>query len=123
MKGCIVAGVIVLLVAMLVAINAAYVTHVSDKLNSMWSALPSSPDPMTTPTAIHRMADYFDRQETRLGLSISFTTLDALKERMIRLESYAQTGDEKEYAATLASLGTGIKDLNRHERFRSHNIF
>jgi hypothetical protein len=123
MKGCIVAGVIVLLVAVLVAVNAAYVTHVSTKLDSMWRALPSTPDPTSTPDAIRRMAEYFDRHETRLGISISFTTLDTIKERMIRLEAYAKKDDEHEYAATLASLGTGIKDLNRHERFHSHNIF
>ena len=123
MKGCIVAGVIVFLVAVLVAVNAAYVTHVTEELDTMWRALPSSPDPSTTPAAIRRIEHYLHRHETRLGLSISFTTLDAVKERMIRLESYAQSQDGNEYAATLASLGAGIKDLNRHERFHSHNIF
>lgn len=123
MKGCIVAGAIVLLVAVLVAVNAVYVTRVTEELDAMWRALPSSPDPVATPVAIQRMEEYLHRHETRLSLSISFTALDSVKDRMLRLKSYAQTGNGKEYAATLASLGSGIRDLNRHERFRSHNIF
>ena len=123
MKGCIVAGVIVLLVAILVAVNAAYVTHVATAMESMWSALPASPDPASTPAAVRRMKDYLDRHETGLGFSIGFPILDGIDERLARLEAYAEAGDATEYAATLAALGGCIGDLHRHEQVHLRNVF
>ncbi len=123
MKGCIVAAGILLLVGILVAANAVYVTHVGDALDRMYKDLPPVPDPATTPVAIRRMTDYLERHETGLGLSIGFPFLDGLKERLLRLEAYAEASDDVEYAATLTALEGCIKDLHRHERLHPRNVF
>lgn len=117
------AGGIVLLVAILVAINAAYVTHVATAMEAMWRALPASPDPASTPAAVRRMKDYLDRHETGLGFSIGFPILDGIDERLARLEAYAEAGENNEYAATLAALGGCIGDLRRHEQVHLRNVF
>jgi hypothetical protein len=118
-----VAAGILLLVGILVAVNAVYVTRVSSTLESMYNRLPVAPDPTTTPAAIRQMTDYLDRHETGLGLSIGFPFLDGIKERLVRLEAYAEAGDTVEYAATMAALEGCIKDLHRHERLHPRNVF
>ncbi len=123
MKGCVVAVGILLLVGILVAVNAVYVTRVSSALERMYKDLPATPTPATTPVAIRQMTDYLDRHETGLGLSIGFPFLDVIKERLVRLEAYAEAGDTVEYEATLAALEGCIKDLRRHERVHPRNVF
>ena len=69
------------------------------------------------------MADYLDRHETGLGISIGFPILDGLDERLSRLAAYAEVGDDAEYTAAHAALGSCITDLRRHERAHLRNVF
>jgi len=122
-KGCIMAAGILLLVGILVAVNAVYVTRVSDTLEEMYKNLPLVPDPATTPAVIQNMTEYLNRHETGLGISIGFPLLDGIEERLARLEAYAEAGNTTEYAATLTALEGCLRDLRRHERVHSRNIF
>ncbi len=123
MKGVIAAAVVLCAVALLVAVNAVYVHHVTDRLTVMLDELPALPDPATTPDAVAETAAYLKQHMTPLSLSVNYTLPDRIAESLAALEASAEQGDRFQYAATLAVLRDLCEDLSRSERLKIENIF
>ncbi len=123
MRGCVTAMAVLCAVLLLVAANAVYVHHVSRTLLDDLAALPDVPDPQATPAAIQAIHDRLDRNLTGLSLSVNYSLPDRIGENLAALASYAETGDSRQYAATLAMLQDLCRDLARAERFHAENIF
>ena len=122
MKGCILAGVILLLVIGGVIFNAVYIRNTTNELLTAVSSLPSIPDPARTPSEIAVIRDKLERHAPILGITITYATIDRVSEALINLASYARTDDRLQYAATLALLHDLIEELARTERINIENI-
>ena len=122
MKGCLLAGVILLLVIGAVIINAIYIHHAADELMDMVQRLPIIPDPDETPPAIGKIRESLEKKVPILGITVTYTTIDRVSEALIALESYARTGDLRQYNATLSLLVDLIEELARSEKLTVDNI-
>ena len=122
MKGCILGGVVLTLVAAVVIGNALFVSHTVDLLTQQMHDLPDVPDPMATPTQIVSLRKQIEKKEALLGISISYTDIDKTVETLRALESYASSGDEVQYRATVAILLDMVEDIRRLERVSLKNI-
>ena len=122
MKGCLLAGVILLMVLGGVIINAIYIHHTADELMTMVRELPAVPDPEQTPLAIMKIRERLEERSAVLGITVTYAAIDRVSEALIALESYARTEDRRQYVATLALLPDLIDELARTEKLSMDNI-
>ncbi len=123
MRVCIAATVVLLVIVALVAGNAVYVRHTTDALLDELAALPTTPDPTSTPADIAHLQKQLEKHIPWLGLSVSYTVMDRALEALISLEAHARVGDTWQYASTLAVLHDLISDLARLEKFSAENLW
>lgn len=122
MKLSIIAGIVLLLVIALVAVNAIYVRSTTNDLLQILQTLPPSPNPQETPEAVAELRAEFERHIPWLGLSVGYTVLDRVEESLVFLEAHARAEDVWQYAATLAVLDDLIRDLKRLEMWSLENL-
>lgn len=122
MKGCLLAAVILLLVVGTVILNAVYIHHTARELNEAVEALPAVPDPVNTPAIVAGIRESLEQKAPLLGITVAYATIDRVSEALIALESYARTGDLRQYDATLALLSDLIEELTRTERMTLDTI-
>ena len=115
MKGCRIALILMLLIAIGVTVNAVYVVHVSRSLTICLDTLPDLPDPEETPEAVGGIKREFEQDIFILGITIPYATLDRIRESLLRLEIYAAAGDQLRYAETLAVLRELAEEIARAE--------
>lgn len=122
MKAALIAGVVLCLVVGLVIGNAVYVRETVGDLRDMADALPETPGAEAA-DAVSLLIDRLDREETLLGLSVSFTLIDRVRELAVSLRAYAQDGsDAAAYASAREMLRAAVDDLDRLEYVRLRNI-
>ena len=122
MKGCILGGVVLTLVLAAVIGNALFVSHTVEMLIEQVYGLPDTPDPTATPAEVASLRKQVEEKEAILGLSVSCTDIDKTVETLRSLESYAASGDEVQYRATVAILLDLVEDIGRLERISLRNI-
>ena len=122
MKGCVLGGVVLLVVTLLVACNAVLVTRTEASLLGDLTALPQVPDPTTTPAEVAAIRARLEKKEAFLGISVSYTVIDKAAEALRSLEASAAIGDVEQYRATLATLVDMLEDIGRLERLSLKNI-
>lgn len=122
MKGCIIGGVVLLLVIILAVCNALFVTKTEASLLYELATLPSVPDPATTPAKIAALRGHLESKEAFLGISVSYNMIDKATEALRSLEASAASGDIMQYQATLAVLRDMLEDIGRLERLSLKNI-
>ena len=122
MKGCILGGVVLLVVILLVVCNAIFVVQTEAILLQKLAALPAIPDPATTPAEVDAIRAHLESKEDFLGISVSFTVIDKAAEALRSLEASAAVGDTEQYRATLATLADMLEDIGRLERLSLKNI-
>ena len=122
MKGCIIAGVILLLIIIAVGVNAVYVRSATEELLMLVDKLPSVPDPQNTASAIFEIHQKLKLFTPLLGITVSYNTIDRVSEALIILEANVRTGDSMQYAATLSLLRDLIEELSRLEKISVENI-
>lgn len=123
MKGCITAGCVLLFVVLLVIANAAYVRWATDDILKAVETLPEVPDPATTPDEVATVRMRFESHTTWLNLSLNYNQIDRATETFLSLEAAARTGDERQYAISLAVLRDMIENLARYERVKAEVLF
>lgn len=122
MKGCFMAGAVLILILVSVMINGFYVRNTAEELIDAAENLPSTPDPVTTPLAIQEMRDFLERNEPILGITIPCSIISDVSEALRRLEICALAGDNMQYAEIRALLGDLIRELARNEKLLLQNI-
>ena len=122
MKGCILGGVVLLVVILLVVCNAIFVVQTEAILLQKLAALPTIPDPATTPAEVAAIRAHLESREAFLGISVSYTVIDKATEALRSLEASAAVGDTEQYRATLATLADMLEDIGRLERLSLKNI-
>ena len=122
MKGCVMAGAVLILILVSVMINGFYVRNTSEELLAAAENLPSIPDPVTTPTAIQEMRKLLERNEPILGITVPYSIINGVSEALIRLEACALMGDNMQYAEIRALFGDLIRELARNEKLLLQNI-
>ena len=122
MKGCILAAAILLLVLGSVIFNAFYIRNTTNQLLAWVEALPKIPDPQDTPRAITEIRKKLEKKAPLLGITVPYATLDRVSEALISLESFAKTGDQRQYDVTLTLLVDLIEELGRTEKITVENI-
>ena len=122
MKGCIIAMGLLLILVALVIFNAIYVRRTVDELLSMIEALPSVPRMDQTPSEIAVIREKLQKHEPFLGITVNYSTLDRASEALISLEANARTGDDLQYATTLALLRDLLSEIARMEKITVENI-
>ncbi len=130
MKACVSAGIILLLLFLLVAVNALYVRQVVHELRTAVLSLPdiSATEPGSFPNQrlldeITQIKAYLSRHEKCISLSVGYALFDRVQESLLLLAAYAEASDGQQYAATRATLLDQIADMGRLERFSMTNIF
>lgn len=123
MKGCITAGCVLLFVVLLVMANAAYVRWATDDILKAVETLPEVPDPATTPDEVATVRMRFESHTPWLNLSLNYNQIDRTTETFLSLEAAARTGDERQYAISLAVLRDMIENLARYERVKAEVLF
>lgn len=122
MKGCILAAAILLLVLGGVIVNALFIRHTANQLFELVEALPDVPNTQETPLTIVDIRQKLEKKVPLLGITVAYTTIDRVSEALISLESFAQTGDIRQYHATLSLLIDLIEELARTEKITIENI-
>lgn len=122
MKGCILAAAILLLVLGGVIVNALFIRHTANQLFEWVEALPDVPNTQETPLTIVDIRQKLEKKVPLLGITVAYTTIDRVSEALISLESFAQTGDIRQYHATLSLLIDLIEELARTEKITIENI-
>ena len=111
-----------LLVILLTVCNALFVAKTEAALLKEMAALPSVPDPVTTPSQVASLRAHLESKEALLGISVSYTVIDKATEALRSLEASAAIGDTEQYRATLATLADMLEDIGRLERLSLKNI-
>ncbi len=122
MKGCVIALIVLMAVLAIITVNAVYVHRVADSLIERLEALPAVPDPRTTPVAVAALRQELEDNHIWLGLSINFTVLDRAREAAGVLEVYAENGDCRQYAASIAILRNLFENFGRLEKLSADNL-
>ena len=122
MKGCMLGGVVLLVVILLVICNAFFVTRTEASFLKDLAALPLIPDPTVTPSEVAAIRRRLEDKEAFLGISVSYTVIDKAAEALRSLEASAAVGDAEQYRATLATLIDMLDDIGRLERLSLKNI-
>ena len=122
MNGCILGGVVLLVVILLVVCNAIFVVQTEAILLQKLAALPLIPDPAVTPAEVAAIRAHLESKEAFLGISVSYTVIDKATEALRSLEASAAVGDTEQYRATLATLADMLEDIGRLERLSLKNI-
>lgn len=123
MKGCVIALVILALIAGAVAWNAVYIDHVTESLLAELAVLPDEPVPAETPAAVDSIREGLEKQHPLLDITVTHTTLDRITESLRILQAQAVVGDSRGYAATLALLRELVREIGRLEKLSAENIF
>lgn len=122
MRAALIAALVLCLVVGLVIGNAVYVRRTVGDIRDMADSLPEAPDAEAA-NAVGRMIDRLDREEALLGLSVSFTLIDRVRELAVSLRAYAQDGsDAAAYTSAREMLRAAVDDLDRLEYVRLRNI-
>lgn len=122
MKGCLLAGAVLLAVLLIVAGNALYVNSAVKQLTNLVDTLPTEPRPIETPEQVVAIRKELEAREVWLGLSISYANVDKTVETLRGLEASARAGDVYQYQASLEILKDLIENLGRLERLSVKNI-
>ncbi len=122
MKGCILAAAILLVVLGGVIVNAFFIRHTTNQLMECVEALPAIPDSQETPRDIAMIRERLEEKTIFLGITVAYAAIDRVSEALISLESFAKTGDQRQYAVTLALLLDLIEELARTEKITVDNI-
>lgn len=122
MKGCFIAGVILLFVLGAVILNAVYVRNTADELLSSVRALPDVPDRLGTPAEIMAIRERLKQHAPILGITVPYATIDRVSEALINLEACSRADDRLQYTETLSLLYDLIEELARTEKISMENI-
>ena len=122
MKGCMIALAILTLIVAAVIANAAYVRFVTDSLAADLAALPDKPLDNETADAVAAVRENFEKHLPLLSVTVAYPVLNRVTESLRILETYAQTGDNSEYAATLTLLRELVEEIARLEKLSVENI-
>lgn len=122
MKGCVVAGAVLVLILVCVILNGVYVRNTAEALLTAVEALPSIPDPANTASAIREIEKLLEKHALILGITIPYSIIDRVSEGLIHLEACVLAGDDQQYAETLALLRDLICELSRSEKLSLKNI-
>ncbi len=122
MKGCILAAAILLVVLGGVIFNAFFIRHTTNQLMAWVEALPAIPDPKETPRDIATIRERLEKKAIFLGITVAYAAIDRVSEALISLESFAKTGDQRQYDVTRALLVDLIEELARTEKITVDNI-
>ena len=122
MKGCIIAGVMLILVLAAVVLNAVYVRNTVEALLTAAEALPSVPHPTDTPLQITALRQDLEKHAPFLGITIPYNTIDRVSEALLALEAAAGAQDLQQYTLTRAVLTDLIREIGRTETVSMDNI-
>lgn len=122
MKGCIIAGVILILVLSGVIFNAFYVRNTADHLLQAVDGLPAIPDPIATPSEIAVIQQELEDHAPFLGITVPYSIIDRVSEAFINLDACARSNDLLQYTETLALLQDLIEELSRTERITLKSV-
>ena len=122
MKGCIIAGVILVLVLIGVIFNALYIQNTTTVLLHSVDNLPPVPSPVTTPFQIAAIQAMLRNHAPVLGITVPYSAIDRVSEALINLEACARVQDCLQYTETLALLRDLVKELSRTEKVTLENI-
>lgn len=122
MKGCIIAGSILILVLGGVIFNAFYVRNTADHLLHAVEGLPAIPDPVATPTEIAAIQQELGDHAPILGITVPYSIIDRVSEALINLNACARSNDRLQYTETLALLQDLIEELSRTERITLKSV-
>lgn len=122
MKGCVIGGIVLIVVVAVVVCNALFVRRAEESLLKELEALPPVPDPTTTPADVAALRERLDGLEGILGLSVGYVTLDKAQETLRTLEVWAAAGEAEEYAVGIALLRELLEDIGRLERLSVKNL-
>ena len=123
MKGCIIAGVILLIVVVLVVLNAVYVRRLSEELLLGLDQLPKDPDPVDTPPRIQELEAVLEKHDAVLGLTVPYKSLDEIREGFVIMKACIEAGDKENYWETRMLVGNLVSELTRLERLTVENVF
>ena len=123
MKGCIIAGIILLTVIALVILNAVYVRRLSEELLRGLDQLPMVPDPLDTPKRIQELEAVLEKHDAILGLTVPYKALDEIREGLVTMRACIEVGDEETYWETCRLVGSLLSELARLERLSAENVF
>ena len=126
MKGSIIAGMLLFMLALLLIFNSLYVHHVTNQLSDMEESLPERlprESPQQTIATIEKIQAYLKKHEVLLGISVSYTSIDRMTELSLTLTTCVHLHAEYDYTATRALLIDAIDDAARLEKLSARNIF
>lgn len=123
MKGCIIAGIILLTVIALVILNAVYVRRLSEELLRGLDQLPMVPDPLDTPKRIQELEAVLEKHDAILGLTVPYKALDEIREGLVTMRACIEVGDAETYWETCRLVGSLLSELARLERLSAENVF
>lgn len=123
MKGCIIAGIILLTVIALVILNAVYVRRLSEELLRGLDQLPMVPDPLDTPKRIRELEAVLEKHDAILGLTVPYKALDEIREGLVTMRACIEVGDAETYWETCRLVGSLLSELARLERLSAENVF
>lgn len=122
MRGCVIAGVILVLVLAAVVLNSFYVRRTVDILAKAAEALPEIPDPVQTPLEIARIGEMLETQEAFLEITVSSNTIVRVAEALTAMEAAARAENLTQYVGIRAVLVGLIRDIGRSEKLSMDNI-
>lgn len=122
MRGSLIALVILAVIVGAVWGNAVYVCHATEALLAELDALPAVPNPGETPAAVAAVRENFERRSPLLGITVSHSVLDRVRESLVLLETQARTDAPADYASTLALLRELVREIARLEKLSATNI-
>ena len=79
-------------------------------------------EPGETPAAAAAVRENFERRSPLLGITVSHSVLDRVRESLVLLETQARTDAPADYASTLALLRELVREIARLEKLSATNI-
>ena len=121
MKAVTAAVCVLLAVLCLVTVNALWIRKTVADIRRVAEAMPDEASPDAEAGAA-LLKDMIDRHEALMGLSVSYTLMDKVRELAVSAGAFAQAGDTAAYRSARAVLLEAVDDLDRLERLDVRNL-
>jgi len=118
MRSLIISITLFLILTIAIIINVGFIHNTADYMSSAATAL-------RTPTEneLSDLENFWERNQEKIGLSISNTYLDGIGRIIISLRCAYEAGDIQEVQKNCALLNDAAEEIRRTERLSLGNIF